>query len=137
MSLEYTNPTSKQKIGRLGEKLACKFLMKHGYKVIETNYLKRFGEIDIIARKGKSFHFIEVKTVSRENLDSVTHVTDEYTPESNIHYRKLQRLSRTVEAYLVENNVPHETEVHIDAVIVLLNNHKRQAKIYSIDDINL
>ena len=63
--------TSKtQKIGEIGEKLACMFLMKHGFKVLDRNYRKKWGEIDIIAQKDDILRFIEVKTVSRETFNN-------------------------------------------------------------------
>ena len=40
-----------QKIGQLGEDIACKFLMKHEFSILERNYTKKWGEIDIIAIK--------------------------------------------------------------------------------------
>lgn len=67
-------PTDKQKLGALGEDIACKYLENNGYRVIERNYLKKWGEIDIIAKKGNKIHFVEVKAVSRD-LPDVTHVT--------------------------------------------------------------
>ena len=46
------NFTSKsQKIGKIGEDIAAKFLMKHGFSVLDRNYTKKWGEIDIIAQK--------------------------------------------------------------------------------------
>lgn len=56
--------TEKQKIGRLGEDIAQKYLENKGFSVIGQNYLKKCGEIDIIAQKRGIIHFIEVKTVS-------------------------------------------------------------------------
>ena len=60
--------TEKQKIGRLGEDIAIKYLQNKGFLVIGQNYLKKCGEIDIIAKKDRVLHFIEVKTVSHENF---------------------------------------------------------------------
>src|SRR3989344_3727604 len=69
-------PTEKQKIGQMGEDFACKYLEKNGYKIIERNYLKKWGELDIIAKKRGKIHFIEVKSVSREIAPgNVTHET--------------------------------------------------------------
>ncbi len=64
-------PTDKQKIGQKGEDEACFYLEKKGYKVIERNYLKKWGEIDIVCKKNSKIHFVEVKTVSRDLSEPV------------------------------------------------------------------
>ena len=58
----------KQRIGKLGEDLACKYLENDNYKIIHRNFTCRQGEIDIIAKDNnkKELVFIEVKT--RSNL---------------------------------------------------------------------
>ena len=66
-------PTDKQILGKTGEDYACDYLRKSGYIVVERNYLKKWGELDIIAKKNKKLHFIEVKSVSRTFLPSVTY----------------------------------------------------------------
>ena len=51
--------TSKsQKIGQIGENVASKYLVKHGFSIVERNYTKKWGEIDIVARKEKRIHLI-------------------------------------------------------------------------------
>lgn len=49
-------------IGKYGEELAAKYLVKKGYKIIERNFRIRGGEIDIIALDDKTLVYIEVKT---------------------------------------------------------------------------
>ncbi|MDE7158011.1 MAG: YraN family protein [Clostridiales bacterium] len=49
-------------LGRKGEKAAVKYLKKHGYKILETNYVTPFGEADIVAYKDGWYCFVEVKT---------------------------------------------------------------------------
>ncbi len=56
--------TEKRKTGDLGEDIAAMFLMKHGFTVLERNYLRKWGEIDIIAKKASKLYFVEVKTVT-------------------------------------------------------------------------
>ena len=51
-----------QKLGKNGEKEACSYLKKNGWKILEKNYKTPFGEIDIIAKKDDTVAFIEVKT---------------------------------------------------------------------------
>lgn len=50
------------KLGKKGEKIARKFLKRRGWKIVEKNFKTPFGEIDIIARKGDIYAFVEVKT---------------------------------------------------------------------------
>lgn len=91
--------TSKtQKTGEIGEGVASRFLMKHGFSILDRNYTKKWGEIDIVAEKENKIHFIEVKSVSKPNLNIVTRETlDQYHPEDNMHPWKLKRLSRTIQ----------------------------------------
>lgn len=52
----------KQKFGQKGEDIAVRHLKKAGYKIIETNYRTKLGEIDIIAQDKDTIVFAEVKT---------------------------------------------------------------------------
>lgn len=51
-----------QRLGRYGESIAAGFLLKQGYHIIKRNFRCRSGEIDIIAIKGGTLVFCEVKT---------------------------------------------------------------------------
>jgi putative endonuclease len=48
--------------GDIAEELACGFLLERGFFIVERNFYSRFGEIDIIASKDDTLHFIEVKS---------------------------------------------------------------------------
>ena len=52
----------RSRLGRRGEDLAVELLKKKGYKVLERNFKSPIGEMDIIAREGKTMAFVEVKT---------------------------------------------------------------------------
>jgi putative endonuclease len=52
----------KRATGTKGEKLACEFLGRNGYDIVETNYRCPEGEIDIVARHRETLVFIEVRT---------------------------------------------------------------------------
>jgi putative endonuclease len=128
--------THKQKIGKIGEDIACKFLAKRGFTVLERNYWKKWGEIDIITEKDDALHFVEVKTVShfphkREN--------DNYRPEDNLHPWKLKRLSRTIQTYLLEKdkNISEEDQWQFDVIIVFLNQESKKAKVRFLENIIL
>jgi putative endonuclease len=119
--------TNKQAVGNLGENLACKFLMKHGFKIRDRNYRKKWGEIDIVASKNGILHFVEVKSVSHESPD--------WLPEENVHPWKRKRLSRAIQTYLLEKRVSCETEWQIDIIAVFLDFTARKAKIRRLENV--
>jgi len=136
--------TEKRKTGNLGEDLACRFLMKHGFQIIDRNYLKKCGEIDIIAKKDSKIHFIEVKSVSCEIISSVSPETSDnnhFRPEDNIHAWKLQRLYKTIELYLIEKGVSGlpaqagETDWQIDVITVYIDKKRLISKVFLLENI--
>ncbi len=130
------DPTERQIIGQIGEDFVCKYLVDGGYKVIERNYLKKWGELDIVTLKDSKLHFVEVKSVTRD-LPLVTHVTncESYSPEDNVHPWKLKRLGRAVQSYLLERDVSDETEWQFDLATVYLDKDKKLIKIEFMEDI--
>lgn len=128
-------PMGRRELGKKGEDIACMFLMKHGYRIVDRNYWKKWGEIDIIANTGSMLCFIEVKSVSRvTGQGQVTYETGEYRAEDNLHPWKLQRLSRTIQSYLLEKGL-EDAEWRLDAVTVLIDQVKRTARVEHIKDI--
>ncbi len=86
--------TYKFEIGKLGENFACEYLVEKGYKIIERNFRKPWGELDIITMApNKTLVFIEVKTV--RNIDRQTNVS----AEEQLTTAKLQKLQRTASLY--------------------------------------
>lgn len=126
--------TDKQKVGEIGENIACRFLVKHNFDIIERNYWKKWGEIDIIAKKDSILRFIEVKTVSCENLNNVSYETNAHRPEDNIHPWKLKRLSRTIQTYLLEKK-NNDIEWQFDAIAIYLDIISKKAKVNFLEDI--
>ena len=51
----------RQRLGRRGEALAAAYLRQRGYRIVRQNYRTRLGEIDIVARDGRTLVFVEVK----------------------------------------------------------------------------
>ncbi|MFW6210326.1 MAG: YraN family protein [Patescibacteria group bacterium] len=92
--------------GALGEQLAGQFLMERGFSILAQNYLKPWGEIDIIAEKSQLIHFIEVKTVSYETKAALQTAISRGTwrPEENVHHTKLARMHRAIESWLASQS---------------------------------
>jgi putative endonuclease len=123
-----------QKVGELGENIAVRFLIKHGFSILERNYTKKWGEIDIVSKKKKKLHFVEVKSVSylptSGNLD-------QYKPEDNMHPWKMKRLSKTIQTYLLYKKIPDKIEWQVDLLVVFLNVKNKKAGVKVVSDIIL
>jgi len=123
-----------QKIGELGEGVACNYLIKIGYSILERNYTKKWGEIDIIAQKSEKRYFIEVKSKSVSNLDFVSDTANR--PEDNMHPMKLKRLRRVVETYLISQRLGY-VDWQFDLLVVYLDIEGRKARVKRIENIIL
>ncbi len=128
-----------QKIGELGEDVACKYLLNKGFSVLERNYTKKWGEIDIIAQKDDVIYFIEVKSKSVLELDvHVGHGQEDGTfrPEENMHPWKMKRLRRVIETYLISKRVGGQ-DWQFDVMLVYLDMKQRKARVRTLDNIIL
>lgn len=128
------SPSPKRKIGDIGEDVAYKYLVQKGYKVLERNYWKPWGEIDIIAEKADFLSFVEVKSVSRE-ITGQNISRETIRPEENMHPQKLKRLHRAVQTYLLDHKVSEEKRWQIDLACVFLDFSTKKAKVELIENV--
>jgi putative endonuclease len=112
----------KNNIGAQGEAVAANYLRKRSYAILDTNYLKKWGEIDIVARETVQnsliVHFVEVKTVSYETKADLERAVSYGTwrPEENVHQKKIERMHRTINSWLEENDFHGSWQIDIIAV---------------------
>lgn len=99
---------SKQRVGRRGEELARRRLRTLGYRVIESNYRAKDGEIDIVSEKGGALVFVEVRTRGPSGFGS---------PEESLTDSKRRHLIAAAHAYLQAAG-SEEREWRIDMVAV-------------------
>ncbi|MFH1851492.1 MAG: ribonuclease HII [Candidatus Neomarinimicrobiota bacterium] len=99
-----------RRIGWWGERLACLELLKQGLSITATNIIcGNHGELDIIAETATEIVFVEVKTITREQLG---------TPEQKVDRTKLNRIQHAIEYYLMENN--SAKNLRLDVITVRL-----------------
>lgn len=109
--MKVVNPTAKK-----GEDIASEYLLRNGYKIIERNFRKRYGEIDVVALDPSAgsgqevLVFVEVKTRTSDQFGN---------PLEAITPWKLRSLVRSAQYYkLINPKLPEQ--LRIDAVAVTL-----------------
>lgn len=115
-------PSQKRIFGDIGEKIAEKYLKEKGYKILEKNYLKPYGEIDLVSLKRNLLVFFEVKTRDIKN-------TKNFLAEYSVNKRKIQRLKKTCQIYLIERKYPVSQEWQIDVISIAVDKETKKAKI--------
>jgi putative endonuclease len=99
---------SRQRTGKLGERLASEKLVASGYEILEQNYRCTAGEVDIVARDGGCYAFVEVRARRGRTCGS---------PEESVTPAKQRRLIEVAESYLEERGL-REVDWRIDVVAV-------------------
>ena len=113
--------------GKYGEELSCEYLIKKGYKIIETNYkYSRYGEIDIIALSpNDELCFVEVKTryqdkfgspleaITKDKLLKIYSCIKEYSLKTKIKYRRCRIDALSIEVKDKEILINHIENIEI------------------------
>lgn len=97
-------------IGQRGEVVACEFLLRAGYKILEKNYRCKLGEIDMIAKHDGRIVFVEVKTKTSQKFG---------TPQEAVDVKKQRKLFRLAAWYLKEKKL-EDYPATFEVVAVLL-----------------
>jgi putative endonuclease len=110
-----------QIIGRFGEDMAEKYLVKNGYKIIGRNIKTSYKEIDIVALKNNCLSFVEVKTRTSDRFGLA---------EEAVSAGKLNSLKKAVGKYLTAmGNKIRYADVSLDLVAIDLDKEKKTASI--------
>jgi putative endonuclease len=103
----------RRETGMLGEQLACDFLGKNGYRIIERNFRCPGGEVDIIAQQQDTLVFIEVRTKHSRQFGS---------PEESITRTKMERLRNMASQYYQSRkNLPESWRIDVVAIEMKYN----------------
>ena len=125
--MDISSLTTKE-VGNLGEKVACEYLRRHGFSIRDRNYVKKTGELDIIAEREDTLHFVEVKTVLAEDFPLAENKEeDAYDPSLNLHAAKVRKVARTGEWYVLEKKWGGEWQV--DGILVWLRRRDGIARV--------
>lgn len=103
---------NKREVGTRYEHKAATYLIEHGYTILTKNFRCRFGEIDVVAEAEGYLCFIEVKYRSN---------TGHGYPAEAITSRKMMRIIRTAQFYLLAHHRSQNTPCRFDVVVILDN----------------
>ena len=81
----------RQRLGSWGERIARKYLEERGYRILETNYRRPEGEIDIVTQQGETLVFVEVRTRRGDVMG---------LPEESVTRSKQNKLREVAQSYL-------------------------------------
>ena len=144
-----------QKIGEIGEEIACKYLINKGFTVIERNFTRKAGEIDIVARKGNEIQFFEVKSASLDESRRVSRETsnnpvssdfakatldvsrETFRPEENMTFAKMKKLSRVTQIFFTEHRQFRDIDFFWNIILVEMNQITRIAKVRMLEKVNI
>ena len=113
------NNQFKQRLGESGEVESVRFLLSQGFTIHQTNFHSPYGEIDIIAIKDETIHFIEVKTRSGDHESAF----------SSISLRKQKKLLKTASYFLSKFPELQDYFTQFDAIAISIKNNKLSVKI--------
>lgn len=103
-----------REIGDFGESVVADFLQRHGHDLLERNYRNRFGEIDIIVKKGGKLRFVEVKTRKSINYGY---------PSEAVNLKKQKRIINSAKIYISKNKMDN-MDIYFDVAEVYLSEKK-------------
>ncbi len=96
--------------GRIGEDKSCEYLEHNGFDIIVRNHRTKYGETDIVAKKGNKLVFVEVRTKTGDQFG---------LPEDTLTKIKMMKLRKNALAYVSRNHwLGH---YHIDAICIILD----------------
>ena len=98
----------KKLLGRKGEDLTVRYLKKKGYKIVGRNYVTPFGEADIIALKGETYCFVEVKTRTSDEFGE---------PEEAVNGAKRERYRKIARFFCAEKGEEKSCRFDIASVL--------------------
>lgn len=111
--------------GRLGEQLGAAWLIENGYQLIAQNWRHSHWEVDIIAHKSSTLHFIEIKARSSKTFGM---------PEEKVSNKKIKNLINAAEQYLHLH--PEWKRIQFDILAIVLPKNAA-AEYFFIEDVYL
>ncbi len=124
----YNTHMSNVSVGKKGENLAKKFLVKKGYVLLGERWQKRVGEIDIIAmdKSTSEIVFVEVKTRTSTKFG---------WPEEKVTRKKREKMHKTAQFYMLKHDYPDNQKWRMDVISIILRKTSKKVEISHFENI--
>ena len=116
-------------LGFIAEGYVAQYLKSRGYKILDHNYRKPWGEIDVIAGKDEIIIFVEVKANSSSAVG--------FEPELRADWSKIQKVVRTARTYLLDKKYGPDQEWQVDIISIIFDKNRGVAKIKHFKNIEI
>ena len=119
-----------RQLGAFGEKIAQDFLKRKSYQILDKNFsfasgLQK-GEIDIVAKKGETISFVEVKTL----IDA-----SNFSPEEKVNFQKQEKIKKIAQIWLDKNKRALDSKWQIDVLSIKIDPSFKKAKVKHLENI--
>jgi putative endonuclease len=115
--------------GLLAEALCTEYLKSKGYGILDHNWAKKWGELDIISKKDNILVFIEVKAGKS--------VSPGFEPFLRAGFEKLQKVARTARTYMAQKHYPSDQEWQIDVISVIIDEKSKKANFTHFKNVDI
>lgn len=114
MKGEVKAKTGNKKLGEEGEEIAVAFLKGRKYAVLERNFRCKCGEVDIVARDGKTLVFVEVKTRRTASYGP---------PQASVTSFKQRQIAKAALTWLASKKM-QDIPARFDVVAIIMREHE-------------
>lgn len=101
------------KLGAAAEEAVCAHLKTLGYRILDRNWRRPWGELDVVAELDETLHFVEVKAASRSVVG--------FEPHLRADGRKMHKVRRTAQTWLAAHRYSPATEWQLDVASVVMD----------------
>ncbi len=103
----------RKQLGKDSEQLARKFLERQGYRLVQSNFHSKWGEIDLIMRKGQELLFVEVRSKSNFRYGQ---------PAETVNDTKQEKIRKTAQLYLYQHQEFGQCDCRFDVIAIAWQN---------------
>ncbi len=121
--------TTTSEFGNWAEYYVAQYLKSKGYVILDKNYRKKWGEIDIVAEKKGILIFVEVKA-NKNNIPG-------FEAENRVSREKLRRMNRAIQSYLFNKKLRSDQDWQIDVISLNLERDRGLARIRHFKNIEM